>query len=109
MKKDSDVQKGKIVQRVKRYGQVSGAVAGLAAKVAGEKVLGLTIDREQHAADLMMRLGNLKGPLMKVGQILATIPEALPPEYAGVTKSAIQCAADGMAVCSPPDAGRTGP
>lgn len=87
MKKDSDVQKGKIVQRVKRYGQVSGAVAGLAAKVAGEKVLGLTIDREQHAADLMMRLGNLKGPLMKVGQILATIPEALPPEYAAALQN----------------------
>ncbi len=74
--------KGKITQRVKRYGQVSGAVAGLATKVAGEKLFGLTIEREQHAADLMMRLGNLKGPLMKVGQILATIPEALPPEYA---------------------------
>ena len=30
----------------------------------------------------MMALGNLKGPLMKIGQILSTIPEALPPEYA---------------------------
>jgi predicted unusual protein kinase regulating ubiquinone biosynthesis (AarF/ABC1/UbiB family) len=30
----------------------------------------------------MQALGNLKGPLMKVGQILGTIPEALPPEYA---------------------------
>ncbi len=30
----------------------------------------------------MLALGNLKGPLMKVGQILATIPEALPKEYA---------------------------
>ena len=86
MAKDTDkktpTNKGKLTQRVKRYGQVSTAVAGLATKVAGEKVLGQKIDREKHAADLLMRLGTLKGPLMKVGQILATIPEALPPEYA---------------------------
>lgn len=65
-----------------RYARVSGALTGLAAKVAGERYLGLTIEREKHAQDLMMALGGLKGPLMKVGQILATIPEALPPEYA---------------------------
>ena len=82
MDKDKKADKGKLTQRVKRYGQVSSAVAGLATKVAGEKLFGMNIEREQHAADLMMRLGNLKGPLMKVGQILATIPEALPPEYA---------------------------
>lgn len=68
--------------RVKRYGQVSTTMAGLAARLAGEKFLGLKIEKESHAQDLMHTLGNLKGPLMKVGQILATIPEALPPEYA---------------------------
>lgn len=68
--------------RIKRYGQVGGAVAGLAAKLAGEKYLGRTIMRGEHAGELKDILGNLKGPLMKVGQILATIPEALPPEYA---------------------------
>ena len=79
------IEKGegsKLTQRVKRYGQVSTKVAGLAARVAGEKFLGVEIDRAKHAAELMASLGNLKGPLMKVGQILATIPEALPPEYA---------------------------
>lgn len=68
--------------RVRRYGKVSGAMAGLAGKLAGEKFFGLKIEREDHARQLTMALGNLKGPLMKVGQILATIPEALPPEYA---------------------------
>lgn len=67
---------------VTRYGRVSGTMAGLAMKLAGEKFLGLKIDRDTHAQDLMLALGNLKGPLMKVGQILSTIPEALPPEYA---------------------------
>lgn len=85
-KKKSDTDKAgegnKLGQRVKRYGQVSTTVAGLAARVAGEKFLGVKIEREKHAGNLMAALGNLKGPLMKVGQILSTIPEALPPEYA---------------------------
>jgi len=73
--------KGKLGQRVKRYGQVSSTMAGVAAKLAGEKLLGIKTDREKHAGELLSALGALKGPLMKVGQILATIPEALPPEY----------------------------
>jgi predicted unusual protein kinase regulating ubiquinone biosynthesis (AarF/ABC1/UbiB family) len=68
--------------RITRYGRVSGTMAKLATRLAGEKFLGLKIDQPKHAAELVMALGNLKGPLMKVGQILATIPEALPPEYA---------------------------
>ncbi len=68
--------------QIKRYGKVSTTVGGLAMRMAGEKFLGIKIERGQHAEDLMMALGNLKGPLMKVGQILSTIPEALPPEYA---------------------------
>lgn len=68
--------------RIARYAKVSGAMAGLATKIAGERYLGIKIEREKHAADLLAALGGLKGPLMKVGQILSTIPEALPPEYA---------------------------
>jgi len=82
MDKTPKKDNGKLTERVKRYGKVSSAMAGLATKIAGEKVFGLTIEREKHAADLLLRLGNLKGPLMKVGQILATIPDAIPPEYA---------------------------
>ncbi len=68
--------------RLARYGRVSGTMANLAVKLAGERYLGLNIDRPEHAQKLMLALGNLKGPLMKVGQILATVPEALPSEYA---------------------------
>jgi predicted unusual protein kinase regulating ubiquinone biosynthesis (AarF/ABC1/UbiB family) len=68
--------------RMARYGKVSGTMAGLAARLAGERFLGIPIEREEHARQLMTALGGLKGPLMKIGQILATIPEALPPEYA---------------------------
>jgi len=82
MEKIPEKAKGKLGQRVKRYSRVSATMAGVAAKVAGERVFGVKIEREKHAASLLAALGNLKGPLMKVGQILATIPEALPPEYA---------------------------
>ncbi len=68
--------------KIARYGKVSTTMAGLAARMAGEKYLGLKIGREDHAQDLLAALGHLKGPLMKIGQILATVPEALPPEYA---------------------------
>lgn len=68
--------------RLKRYAKVSTAMTGLAARVAGEKYLGIEIDRLKHAEALKNILGNLKGPLMKVAQFLATVPGALPPEYA---------------------------
>ncbi|MBI1326454.1 MAG: AarF/ABC1/UbiB kinase family protein [Alphaproteobacteria bacterium] len=67
--------------QIARYGKTTAAVAGLAGKLAGEKFLGLKIERDSHATELVTALGGLKGPLMKVGQILSTIPEALPPEY----------------------------
>jgi predicted unusual protein kinase regulating ubiquinone biosynthesis (AarF/ABC1/UbiB family) len=67
--------------RVMRYARVGAAVGGLAARVAGQRYLGLRIDRAEHAAELKVALGGLKGPLMKVAQIMATIPDALPREY----------------------------
>ena len=68
--------------RARRYAKVGRAVGGLAAKFAGERYLGFKIDRLEHAEDLKVALGGLKGPLMKVAQILSTIPNALPKEYA---------------------------
>jgi predicted unusual protein kinase regulating ubiquinone biosynthesis (AarF/ABC1/UbiB family) len=67
--------------RVRRYARVSTAVGGIAARLAGERYLGMPLDRGRHAADLKAALGGIKGPLMKVAQLLATIPDALPTEY----------------------------
>src|SRR5690242_18773005 len=67
--------------RVRCYAQVSTAMGGLAARLAGERYLGLSLDRGRHAAELKAALGGIKGPLMKVAQLLATIPDALPKEY----------------------------
>ncbi len=67
---------------MRRYARVSAAVGGLAARLAGARYLGLGLDRAKHAGDLRQALGGLKGPLMKVAQLMATIPDALPREYA---------------------------
>ena len=67
--------------RVRRYARVGTAVGGLAARLAGARYLGLGLDKGQHAQELTAALGGLKGPLMKVAQLLATIPDALPEEY----------------------------
>ncbi len=67
--------------RVRRYARVGAAVGGLAARLAGQRYLGVKLDRDRHAADLATALGGLKGPLMKVAQIMSTIPDALPKEY----------------------------
>lgn len=67
--------------QVKRVARVGGAMAGVGARIAGSKLFGYELDKAGHADDLKKALGGLKGPLMKVAQIIATIPDALPKEY----------------------------
>jgi predicted unusual protein kinase regulating ubiquinone biosynthesis (AarF/ABC1/UbiB family) len=71
-----------IIGELRRFARTSGAVGGIAARVAGERVFGVRTNRASHAEDLKTILGGLKGPLMKVAQFLSTVPDALPPEYA---------------------------
>ena len=72
----------RLTGRIRRYAKVSRDVGGLAAKLASERYLGISLDRRRHAEELRRALGGLKGPLMKVAQLLSTIPDALPSEYA---------------------------
>ena len=68
--------------RAARYARVGGNVGAVAARVATGRLFGRELDNTADAAALAAALGGLKGPLMKVAQLLSTIPEALPPEYA---------------------------
>ncbi|HEX7776924.1 MAG TPA: AarF/ABC1/UbiB kinase family protein, partial [Parvibaculum sp.] len=70
-----DGEANRLGQRVKRYAQVGAGVGGLAARVAGQRFLGLTPDNDRTARDLKVALGGLKGPIMKVAQMLATVPD----------------------------------
>jgi len=68
--------------RAARYVKVGAGVGGIAARLAGERLFGRGHDSARGAAELAAALGGLKGPLMKVAQLLSTIPEALPADYA---------------------------
>ncbi len=75
-------ERPRLFGELRRMARTSGAVGGIAARVAGERVFGIKTDRAAHAEDLRAVLGGLKGPLMKVAQFLTTVPDALPAEYA---------------------------
>jgi len=77
----SDAERNRLSARLSRYARVGTNLGGMAARMAGGRMLGSN-DRARSAADLAATLGGLKGPLMKVAQLLATIPDAVPPEYA---------------------------
>ncbi|HEX3708659.1 MAG TPA: AarF/UbiB family protein [Pseudolabrys sp.] len=78
----SDLEKNRFSARARRYANVGTKVGGVAARVAGQRFLGAPGSRGGNALALAAALGGLKGPIMKVAQLLATIPDALPPEYA---------------------------
>jgi predicted unusual protein kinase regulating ubiquinone biosynthesis (AarF/ABC1/UbiB family) len=78
----TDREKNRLSARAKRYANVGHKVGGVAARMAGQRFLGVKPDRAANAVGLASALGGLKGPIMKVAQLLATIPDALPAEYA---------------------------
>ena len=75
-------ENSRLAGRMRRYARVGTSVGGLAAQMVGARFLGIDLNRGRHSAELRAALGGLKGPLMKAAQILATIPDALPREYA---------------------------
>ena len=77
----SDAESRSIAKQIKRYAQVGGVVGKLATKLASQKYLGVKLDKEKHALEIREALGGIKGPLMKVAQLSATIPDLLPDEY----------------------------
>ncbi len=77
-----DPEQNRLSGRLTRYARVSAGVGGAAARIAGAKLFGRDVSDPRNAADLAGTLGGLKGPLMKVAQMMATIPDLLPPDYA---------------------------
>ncbi len=77
-----DDEKNRFTARAARYARVGANVGGVAARYAGRRLLGAEADRAGEASALSGALGRLKGPLMKVAQLMATVPDLLPPEYA---------------------------
>lgn len=78
-KRDSEANR--FSARAARYARVGANVGGVAARIAGTKLFGLEGRNATNAEALAKALGGLKGPLMKVAQLVATIPDVVPPEY----------------------------
>src|SRR3954452_15266387 len=78
---ESDRERNRFSARAARYARVGTNVGGVAARFVASRLLGLALTRERNASELAAALGGLKGPIMKVAQLMATIPDLLPPEY----------------------------
>lgn len=95
--KTPDGEANRLGRRVRRYAQVGAGMGGFAARVAGQRLFnaGSGSINERAARELKAALGGLKGPIMKVAQMLATIPDVVPPEFAAEL-SELQSAAPPM-------------
>ena len=78
----TDREANRFSARAARYARVGANMSGVAARIAGARLFGSGSIAASNAAELAAALGGLKGPIMKVAQLIATIPDALPPEYA---------------------------
>ena len=76
MTEPKDPERDRITARVARVAQVGANMTG----AVGARVMGA--DNVALARALRQALGRSKGPLMKVAQLLATIPDLLPQAYA---------------------------
>src|SRR5215210_6029625 len=79
---EDDREANRFSARAARYARVGANVGGVAARIAGTRLFGFEGQDAGNAAALAQVLGGLKGPIMKVAQLLATIPDLVPPEYA---------------------------
>lgn len=77
----ADNEENSIGGRLRRYARVGAAVGGLGLRAGAGRLFGVELDREKQAGEIRLALGGLKGPLMKVAQLMSTIPDALPDEY----------------------------
>ena len=77
-----DREKNRFSARARRYAKVGTRVGTVAARMAGQRLAGIKGGRAGNAVALAAALGGLKGPIMKVAQLIATIPDAVPAEYA---------------------------
>jgi predicted unusual protein kinase regulating ubiquinone biosynthesis (AarF/ABC1/UbiB family) len=79
----NDAEANRFSARASRYARVGANVGGVAARIATSFLTGRSAPGDaRNAAALAQALGGLKGPLMKVAQLIATIPDVVPPEYA---------------------------
>ena len=75
-----DNEANRLSARAQRYARLGVNAGAFAARVGVNRLTGGGRDTDARA--LASALGSMKGPVMKVAQILTTIPDALPTDYA---------------------------
>ena len=76
MTDSEDPERNRLTARIGRVARIGANMSG----AVGARMMGA--DQAGLARALRQALGRSKGPLMKVAQLLATIPDLLPPAYA---------------------------
>jgi predicted unusual protein kinase regulating ubiquinone biosynthesis (AarF/ABC1/UbiB family) len=77
-----DPERDRLTGRVARFARVGAGLSGAAVSIGSSALFGGGDVDARNARALKETLGQLKGPLMKVAQMFATIPDLLPPEFA---------------------------
>jgi predicted unusual protein kinase regulating ubiquinone biosynthesis (AarF/ABC1/UbiB family) len=73
-----DDEANRLSARASRYARLGVEAGAFAARVGASRLTGGERDDARAFAEA---LGSMKGPMMKVAQLLATIPDALPADY----------------------------
>jgi predicted unusual protein kinase regulating ubiquinone biosynthesis (AarF/ABC1/UbiB family) len=76
-----DPERDRLTGRVARFAQVGAGLGGAAATFGANALFASGDVDARNAKALKETLGKLKGPLMKVAQMFATVPDLLPPEF----------------------------
>jgi predicted unusual protein kinase regulating ubiquinone biosynthesis (AarF/ABC1/UbiB family) len=79
---DLDPERNRLSERLARAAKVGVGLAGAGAALGANRVLAADDAQARNARALKQALGGLKGPLMKAAQMVATVPDLLPPEFA---------------------------
>jgi predicted unusual protein kinase regulating ubiquinone biosynthesis (AarF/ABC1/UbiB family) len=79
---ERDPERNRLAGRAVRFAQVGAGLSGAAATFGANALFGKGDADARNARALKEALGKLKGPLMKVAQMVATVPDLLPPEFA---------------------------
>ena len=77
-----DPERNRLAGRLSRTARVGANLSGAGLTFAAQSLFGGDQGDEKIAKALAAALGKSKGPLMKVAQMLSTVPDLLPEKYA---------------------------
>ena len=77
-----DPERDRLTGRISRTAKVGAGLAGAGVSYGVNRLFAGDDADARNARLIKQALGNMKGPLMKVAQMVATVPDLLPPEFA---------------------------